>query len=273
MVSITQSDLSFYTQQGYLIIRSAFSQARIQSLIDAVERLMDRALADECEIGWIDRDARLLQRTGSLLSPDKYDSVYGEWIDGELAPHLEALITGGEVRHSLFGMLAGGGGQAYRQNWHRDLCIPGSSGEAAYLRRHHGHFVQYNVPLLPGDRFLNIVPTSHLRASSAAEIQAAEAGEQAAMPDAISVELEPGDAVYYNANLWHRGWNPAGINRWTMHAAFWSVAYPVMKHECGQREAMLQPGYLEQKPPITTKYIRRYLEQYPEGEPQPLFDL
>ena len=82
-----------------------------------------------------------------------------------------------------------------------------------------------------------------------------------------------GDAVYYNANLWHRGWNPAGINRWTMHAAFWSVAYPLMKHEYGQREAMLQPGYLEQMPPITTNYIRRYLEQYPEGEPQPLFDL
>ena len=56
MVQITRSDLSFYAQQGYLIIRRAFSQARIQSLIDAVERLMDRALAGECEIGWIDRD-------------------------------------------------------------------------------------------------------------------------------------------------------------------------------------------------------------------------
>jgi len=273
MVQITRSDLAFYAQQGYIVLRKAFSQARIQSLIDAIERLMDRALAGECEIGWIDRDGRLLQRTGGLLSPDNYDPVYGEWLDGELAPHLETLIAGGEVRHSLFDMLAGGGGQSYQQNWHRDLCIPGAPDEAAYLRRHHGHFVQYNIPLFPGDRFLNIVPASHLRASTPAEIQAVEAGKQATMPDAISVELEPGDAVYYNANLWHRGWNPEGINRWTMHAAFWSVAYPVMKHEYGQREAMLQPGYLEQMPPITTNYIRRYLEQYPESGPQPLFDL
>jgi hypothetical protein len=142
-----------------------------------------------------------------------------------------------------------------------------------FILENHAILKQYNVPLLPGDRFLNIVPTSHLRASTPAEIQAAGAGEQADMPDAMIVELEPGDVVYYNANLWHRGWNPEGRDRWTMHSAFWSTAYPVMKHEYGQREALLQPGHLEQMPPITALYIQRYLAQYPEGEPQPLFDL
>jgi len=150
MVQITQTDLDFYEEQGYLILRGAFSPARIQSLIGAIERLMDRALAGQCEIGWIDQNRRLLQRTGGLLSPDKYDPAYGEWLDQELASHLESLIAGGEVRHSLFGMMASGGGQAYQQSWHRDLGKPGAPDEAAYMHRHHGHFAR--AWIFPGIR-------------------------------------------------------------------------------------------------------------------------
>jgi hypothetical protein len=133
--------------------------------------------------------------------------------------------------------------------------------------------VQFNAPLLPGDRFLNIVPASHLRASTPDEIQASKAGDQADMPGALAVELRPGDIAYYNANLWHRGWNPDGELRWTMHCAFWKPEYPVMKHEYGQREALLTPGHLDRMPPVTRAYIQRYLEGYPQGEPKSLLDL
>ena len=119
-------------------------------------------------------------------------------------------------------MLAAGGGQPYTQKWHRDLGRPGDPDETAYLRRHEGRFVQFNAPLVAGDRFLNIVPGSHLRASTDAEIEASRS-ESGEMPNALVVELEPGDIVHYNANLWHRGWNPEGRKRWTMHCAFWSA--------------------------------------------------
>ncbi len=269
--SITATDLDTYRDQGYLIVRRAFSPERVQSLLDAVNRLLDRALAGECEIRWIDAKRRLPQRTGSMLLPDKYDPTYAEWLATDLAPHLETLIDG-PVRHSLFGMLAGGGEQPYELAWHRDLGKPGDPDEANYYRRLQGLFVQFNAPLLPGDRFLNIVPASHLRASTAAEIEAAAAGVEADMPDALIVELEPGDIVYYNANLWHRGWNPQGIKRWTMHCALWRAADPVMLHEHGQREAMLSEGHLERMPAKARQYIQRYLDNYPE-EPQKLQDL
>ena len=261
--TITPAERAAFDGQGYLILRQVFSPQRVQALRGAVEQLVARAQEGQVEIPWIDRERGIPERISHLLHPDKFDPVYAEWLDQDLAPHFEALI--GPVRHSLFGMLAGGGGQPYLQAWHRDLGKPGDPDEAGFLRRFHGRSVQFNAPLLPGDHFLNIVPASHLRASTAAEIAAAAAGEQARMPDALVVEVEPGDIVYYNANLWHRGWNPAGGMRWSLHCAFWRAEYPVMQHEHGQREALLTPGHLERFPGQARQLLQRYLDRYPEG--------
>lgn len=122
----------------------------------------------------LDRDRGLPERTGHLLHPDKYDPAFGEWLAEDLVPQIEAFL-GSEGRHSLFGMLAGGGGRSYTLSWHRDIGKPGAPDEAQFLLRHHGRFVQFNAPLLEGDRFLQIVPASHLRASTSAEIEASMA--------------------------------------------------------------------------------------------------
>ncbi|MSR83586.1 MAG: hypothetical protein EXS58_11800 [Candidatus Latescibacteria bacterium] len=260
---LTPAERSAFDEQGYLILRQVFSPQRVQALRGAVEGLMERALAGRCEVRWLDRERGIPDRISHLLHPDKFDPAYAEWLDQDLAAHFEALV--GPVRHSLFGMLAGGGGQPYRQAWHRDLGKPGDPDEAGFLRRFHGRSVQFNAPLLPGDHFLNIVPASHLRASTPAEIAAAAAGDQAQMPEALVVEVEPGDIVYYNANLWHRGWNPEGGMRWSLHCAYWRAEYPVMKHEHGQREAFLTPGHLERFPGQARQFLQRYLDRYPEG--------
>ena len=246
--AISEKDQGTYATEGVLVLRQAFAESRVQALLEGVERMIDKGLAGECELGWIDRELRLPARTGHLLNPDKYHPAFADWIDADLAPHLEALVSGGEVRHCLFGMLAGGGGQPYTQKWHRDLCRPGGADETAYLRRHEGSFVQFNAPLVAGDRFLHIVPGSHRRASTAAEIEASRS-ESGAMPNALVVGLEPGDIAYYNANLWHRGWNPEGRKRWTLHCAFWSAGATVMAHEHGQREPLTRDGHLDRMPP------------------------
>ena len=273
IVPITHVDLDFYRDEGYLIVREAFSPDRIASLAAAVEKLVDKAAAGVCDIGWIDRDNRVIGRTGHLLGPNRYDLAFAEWLDQDLAPHLHHLIAGGKVRHSLFGMLASGAGREYKQKWHRDLCRAGDDDEAAFLQRHHGKMVQLNAPLLPGDHYLQIVPNSHLRASTASEIEVAkdETG-LSEMPGALIVTLEPGDVVYYNPNLWHRGWNLAGEPRWTMHAAFLTADYPVMKHEHGQREDLLREGHLQCLPPGARQYVQRYLDRYSD-EVVEIFDL
>ena len=227
--------------------------------------MVKRGLSGQIQLNWIDRAQGLPERTGHMLHPDKYQPAFGQWLAEDLDPQLEALLQG-KGRHSLFGMLAGGGDRPYRQAWHRDLGKPGHPEEAQFLRRFHGRSVQFNAPLVAGDHFLNIVPASHLRASTPAELAAAEAGEEAHMPNALVVEIEPGDIVYYNANLWHRGWNPAGQKRWTMHCAFWRAEEPVMRHEYAQKEALTTPGHLAGMPPNAAKYLDRYLAQYPQAE-------
>ena len=270
-VPITQNDIDVYTDLGYLVIHNAFSKNRIQSLLAAVNRLIDRALAGDCEIGWIDKGKRLPARVGHLLHPDKYDYAYAKWLDEDLSPHIETLLDDEPVRHSLFGMLANGGGQPYCQSWHRDIGKPGDDDEESFLHRLHGNFLQFNAPLLPEDRFLNIVPASHLRASTCQELEVAKGNGNLNMPNAIELMLEPGDIVYYNANLWHRGWNPNGEKRWTMHCAFWKAKYPVMKHEYGQLEVLLK--HIDEMPAVARQYVQNYIDNYPQSDPKSLLEI
>ena len=74
------------------------------------------------------------------------------------------------------------------------------------------------------------MPASHCRACSVEELacigagfltegQAAAAG--GGMPGGVTVAMELGDVCYFDAGIVHRGWNPTGINRWTMHHVSW----------------------------------------------------
>jgi nicotinamide N-methyltransferase len=276
-----------FDQQGYIIVREAFTPQRIRGLREAIARLLERAAKGQAGgVYWIDMDRRIPQRISHLLSPDRYEDEFGRWLDEDLSPQIETLLEG-PGRHSLFGMIGGGGGQKYVQGWHRDLGKPGAPDEVAFMARYHRRFVQFNAPLLSGDRFLNIVPASHNRASTAAELAASKAHEgltdeekiarldpaKGVMPDAMVVELEPGDIAYYDANLWHRGWNPAGQPRQCLHAAFWQPQYEVMAHEHGQRETLMTEGHLDRLPPVTRRYVQRYLDAQPKGEPKRVQDI
>ncbi len=265
-VKLSEEQRRTYREEGYLIFRAAYDADRVQSLIDGVERLIDRGLARACEIRWIDRECRLPNRIGHMLHPDKYDPAFAAWLDADIIPTVEAIFDA-PGRHSLFGMLASGGGQSYSNPWHRDLCRPGALNEAEILERDLSRHVQFNAPLKPGDRFLQIVPGSHARPSTEAELEVYTDNPNGNMPGQITVELEPGDIVYYNANLWHRGLNPEGILRWSMHTAFWRAELPVWQHEYGQRDAMLTSGYLDRMPPGTRAFIQRYLDVYPDDAP------
>ncbi len=253
-----------FDREGFVLLRGAFDLQRVQSLCAGVERLIQRARAGECQLRWIDEAAGIIDRTSHMMHPDKYEAAWGEWLAEDVVDDMEALL-GGPIRHSLFGMLAGGGGREYRMAWHRDIGKPGAEDEERFLRQHHGHFVQFNAPIAATDTFLQVVPGSHLRASTQQEIAASAAGLEGELDDGVVVHLEPGDILYYNANLWHRGWNPEGQRRWTMHAAYWLCRYPVMTHENGQQKALQSAGHLHRLPDRTRQLIQRYLDADCEG--------
>ena len=264
MNRIAAEHLAQLRDDGFVTLRGAFADERVRQLRQAVEHLVLRARDCACQLRWLDEAAGVPDRISHMLHPDRYEPAFGAWLDEDVVDDLEGLL-GGPARHSLFGMLASGAGRPYRLAWHRDLGKPGAPDEAEYLRRHHGRFIQLNAPILAADPFLHVVPGSHLRASTAAQIAVAAAGVDAPpMPGAVVVALEPGDVLYYDANLWHRGWNPEGAMRWSLHAAFWRAECPVMAHEHGQREALAAPGHLERLPARSRALVRRYLYNYPE---------
>ena len=221
---ISEKDKETYAEQGFLILRQAFTKTRIKALLEGIERLIDKGLAGECELGWIDRDPSVCQVPHRPLAQPRQVPPRLRQLDRRgsrtpsRSPSLRPRSAPQPVRHAR---------QRRREALHPKMAPrPRQTGrrrrKPAYLRRHEGTFVQFNAPLVAGDRFLNIVPGSHLRASTAAEIEASRS-ESGDMPNAHVVALEPGDIAYYNANLWHRGWNPEGHKRWTMHCAFWSA--------------------------------------------------
>jgi hypothetical protein len=91
--------------------------------------------------------------------------------------------------------------------WHRDDIRPDVSAEEEQRlldeKSPNGHqlHAQYNVALFD-DASLIVVPGSHKRVRTEAE---RNVGPYEDLPDQLVVELNSGDAVFYNSNILHRG--------------------------------------------------------------------
>ncbi|KAI3333960.1 phytanoyl-dioxygenase family protein [Ustulina deusta] len=75
---------------------------------------------------------------------------------------------------------------------------------------------QWNLPLYPDDSLV-VVPGSHVRVRTPAE-RAASPNEPN-MPGQLVVHLEPGDVVFYDNNILHRGVYSADKERMSLHGS------------------------------------------------------
>ena len=255
---LTPEQIIAFHEQGFVIVRGAFELDRILRLRAAIEGLCALAAEEEDAAGgsgepdfppwqWLDREQRLPARMGDYLHPKKYHPEFGAWVTEDAIPQLEQLCSG-RVRHNRFQMLASGGGQPYLQHWHRDwgntktiigVESPTATEYADACRGANGKHVEWNTPLLPDEHFLQVVPGSHCRACTEEELahigagfvteeEVANGGEFTGMPGGVTVRMELGDVCYFDAGIIHRGWNPTGINRWTMHNVSWRADIPIM---------------------------------------------
>ena len=255
---LTAADVAQFHEQGFVVLRGCYAPERVAALRDAIAPLKAAAPA--------------AMRLSHLLHPQNFAPVFADWLADDAGPHVEALI-GGPIRHSLFNLL-GSTGEPYLQHFHRDTH-PNQSKRPEnhedwlrFRRTVHGHTVQMNAPLLPGDSYFCTVPGSHNRLPTPAEVNAAIVSRSdplaVQMPGAIAVTLEPGDAVYYDFTLWHRGHNPGGAKRLTIHNAYWHADVPVLAHEQGQADSIQTT--LSEHPDMPQR-VRTYLERYIEAHP------
>ncbi|KAH8696742.1 phytanoyl-CoA dioxygenase family protein [Talaromyces proteolyticus] len=108
----------------------------------------------------------------------------------------------------LFNLLVAPENKAFELRWHRDdipesvsperelelLCHKSPEGKQSHA--------QYNLALCP-DTSLIVVPGSHRRVRT--EIERAAGPYEPTLPNQLIVKLEPGDAVFYDSNILHRG--------------------------------------------------------------------
>jgi ectoine hydroxylase-related dioxygenase (phytanoyl-CoA dioxygenase family) len=255
-----------YREQGYIILQGILPKEEIEALKADLRDLVERSAAGEGpEIPWINREKRIPERLGLLLRPGWMRPSFVDSLARGPYFAIAEQILGVTARYSLFGMLAGGDGKAYVQNWHRDLAPIEGEHELPILERNFRIVTQTNAPLFP-DRYLTIVPGSHLRRTTAAEREVLAQNPAGDMPGQLTVETEPGDIAFYYPNLLHRGYNPEGALRWTMHHAFCRAGAPVAAHERGQEEWITQPGYLDALPPALRSFMQRYLDAVPQGD-------
>lgn len=134
----------------------------------------------------------------------------------------------------------------------------------SHARTHTHTHTQYNIPLLP-DSSLHLIPSSHLRARTDTELSLlARDPHTDALPGWIPVALEPGDVVFYDNNLIHRGVYAADTERFTLHGSVGDVrggesrARNVLQHgvgawiaECAFEDFGLDPRVLRRAERMT----------------------
>jgi Phytanoyl-CoA dioxygenase (PhyH) len=108
----------------------------------------------------------------------------------------------------LFNLLVAPENKAFELRWHRDdipeTVTPERELELLQEKSPEGKqsHAQYNLALCP-DASLIVVPGSHRRVRT--EIERAADPYEAVLPNQLLVKLEPGDAVFYDSNILHRG--------------------------------------------------------------------
>jgi hypothetical protein len=248
-------DREQYARDGY-VIRDVLPADDLAALREAADALMARpALASQRKFHYLSilvpaLDARALHRAIHL--PAVLETV-------------EALL-GPDLRLDNAALLAAEPGVVYTQGWHRDvLQVPQDQiDERMFSADWFHNNVQLNLALTE-DRCFWAVKGSHRRPNTEAE-RATFGGSRhmspvgAAMPDGEVIALKPGQAVFYNNNLIHRGFaDPVQTRRRTLHLGYHTATRPPTWHFYGLQTEALTPEYLSSLEPTVRTMLEAHL--------------
>lgn len=141
-----------------------------------------------------------------------------------------------ELIMELFNMLVRPESE-FELRWHRDDIPDGASAEEEMQRLGRPAFhAQYNLALWEDDSLI-VVPGSHKRPRTDTERKAGPF--EKTLPGQLTVKLGPGDIVFYNNNILHRGVYDSDKDRATLHGSVGHVggstlrARNVLQHGIG----------------------------------------
>jgi ectoine hydroxylase-related dioxygenase (phytanoyl-CoA dioxygenase family) len=270
-------DIAAYHRQGYLLI-DVFPEAEAVAIRAQIDAILDR----HGQLSTGDRAFHSAegQHRGDAIADFRAKSkhYYFHLLTNELFLPIQHVFHRPEVLRAIERILgapliinnaslfAAEPGTSYKLGWHRDVIqIPQDEiDEAAIFNPQRFHnSVQINLPLHP-DETLWVVPGSHHRPDTPGE-RAAFAGSKhyapvdAAMPGGIMVPMRPGQAVLYNNNLIHRGWQPRfTVPRRSLHLGYHCAAKPPTWHFYLLDETQFTADYRARMTPQVRAMIDAY---------------
>lgn len=249
-----------FRDRGYVIVEG-IAPDLLEPLRDAAGRTVEKARRGD----WphVRATPELdIWGVSSLLNPELDEPVFADYL---AAPQVldvsRALLGDDELRLGLTNMLINPARNDYAIAWHRDAGDPRSTGPDELAALNEKQFgIQWNAALYE-ESCLRIVPGSHRRNVTDAERDVLLNHAMDPMPGELRVRLEPGQAVYYNAMLLHKGDYPASQRRQTLHANFVSMAEQVpFKLHYNAVQFMEQPGFADRLParlrPLHANWLR-----------------
>ncbi|KAN0069412.1 hypothetical protein V8E54_012427 [Elaphomyces granulatus] len=150
----------------------------------------------------------------------------------------------------LFNLLVAPESRDFELRWHRDDIPETASPDEELLQlrakspQGKQSHAQYNLALCP-DTSLVVVPGSHRRVRT--EIERNADPYDPMLPDQLVVDLQPGDAVFYDSNIIHRGVykpkpNGGEETRLTLHASVGLKGFDSKDDKTVRATAVLQHG-------------------------------
>jgi ectoine hydroxylase-related dioxygenase (phytanoyl-CoA dioxygenase family) len=252
---LSQSQLTRFREQGYFILDPAVPEGMLEPLRKATRRVTAKARAGE----WPH-----VRRAGDddiwgvshLLHPDLEEPIFAEYIASSVVLDVVADMLDvpqeekeQKLQLELVNMLVNPGVRDHEIGWHRDLIREDVEPDEEVRRLSELQTaVQWNTPLY-AESSLRIVPGSHTRAKTAEERDIVFNRPTDPMPDEKVVDLSPGEGVYYNANLLHRGVYPKSTHRETLHACMGLTEKALLRthlyHSLGWMDT---PGFKDRLP-------------------------
>lgn len=243
--------LSQLERDGFVVVKAIASPAKLERLRDASTKATSLARSG----GWphvrtvgkqfppwsaADAAEKGIWGVQHLMNPDLggHDLFAEQYFSEEVLSIVRELLqcSDDDLVMELFNMLVRPESD-FELRWHRDDIPAEASAQEEMERLAKPAFhAQYNFALFDDDSLV-VVPGSHTRARTDAE-RAAGPFEKV-LPDQLVVKLGPGDIVFYNNNILHRGVYDSSKERMTLHGSVGHVggsalrARNVLQHGVG----------------------------------------
>lgn len=276
---------SGWRRDGYLILRNALPAADVDRLRGIAERARDE---------WQAHSTADSEPGGHAYGPNAWSLLHLNHPRYHAGQHDDLLFVLATIAHpvarlvmrAVFGeealfmqmnLYVDPAGEGWPGVWHRD-CQFFSGGsedkmrELLFAEADPPRELHMHIPLLP-TQATEVVPGSHNRDDTPDE-RAVRVNDSSSdlMPNALALQLQPGDLAFFHVNSIHRGRYFHGISRRTIAITYSRRSRPRLPtrewmisgkgYVAPYQPWFLQPGYLDGLDAEARAFLQSFLDVY-----------